>query len=857
MDQYNAIKVEHPEALLLFRVGDFYETFGEDAIKTSQILGIVLTKRHNGAASEIELAGFPHHAIDTYLPKLVRAGERVAICDQLENPKETKTIVKRGVVEIVTPGVSLNDEVLDQRANNYLCAVSAGKDRFGLACVDISTGEFCTTEGSRSEIDKLLHAYAPKELLYQRNSKDELVSEWRDKVSSYALDDWAFSEEQGEKAVQDHFGTNSLKGLALDNMSLAVVAAGVVIKYLEKTMHSGLGHILSISRISHGDHLWLDSATVRNLELIHPQHAGGKALVDMLDHTVTPMGGRALKRDLLFPSMNIKTLNARLDAVEQLTGNSELLEDLMRELRNVGDLERAMSKIAARKIDPSGLVRTARALAVIEPFIKRCKAMKGALSKASRAMPSVQDIADLIQRKINEDAPVLLTKGNVICSGVDEELDKLRDLQTGGKNEMEEIRLKEIERSGISSLKIGHNNVFGYYLEVRNVHKDKVPEEWDRKQTLVNAERYVCAELKELEVKIFSAEEKIQIIEMRLYDDLIDALCQHFERIAKTCAVVSELDRIMCFAKLAVKNKYVRPDLNEGNELRIINGRHPVIEDQLPIDQEYVPNDIHLDHDEQQLVMITGPNMSGKSAVLRQTALIVIMAQIGCFVPASSASIGICDRVFTRVGASDNISAGESTFMVEMNETASILNNLSDRSLVLLDEIGRGTSTYDGISIAWAIAEFIHEHPKARAKTLFATHYHELNEMTELFPRIKNYNVSVKEVGKKVLFLRKLQPGGSAHSFGIHVAKMAGMPQLVVDRANKLLLRLEEQHGEAATKDRAEGLKDSSLQLSFVQLDDPVLQRIREELETLDINTLTPIEALMKLNEIKRIGGGS
>jgi len=856
MDQYNGIKAEHPEALVLFRVGDFYETFGEDAIKTSQILGIVLTKRHNGAASEIELAGFPHHAIDTYLPKLVRAGERVAICDQLENPKETKTIVKRGVVEIVTPGVSLNDEVLDQRANNFLCALTRENDRFGFACVDVSTGEFSTTEGSKSEIDKLLHAYAPKEFLYQRGSKDELVSEWRDKVSSYAMDDWAFSQEQGKKAVQDHFGTSTLKGLALDDMPLAVVAAGVVIKYLEKTMHSGLGHILSISRIKQGSQLWLDRATVRNLELIHPQHAGGKALVDILDHTVTPMGGRALKRDLLFPSMNIKTLNARLDAVEQLTGNVELLEDLMRELRNVGDLERAMSKIAARKIDPRGLIRTAHAFAVIDPFIKRCKAMKGALAKTARDMPSVQDIAELISGKINENAPVLLNKGNVICSGVDEELDALRELETGGKNEMEQIRIREMERSGIASLKIGHNNVFGYYLEVRNSHKDKVPEEWDRKQTLVNAERYVCGELKELEVRILSAEEKIQVIEQRLYNDLIDELCQHFERMTKTCAVVSELDRIMCFAKLAVKNKYVRPELNDGKSLKIVDGRHPVIEDQLPVDQQYVPNDISLDMEGQQLIMITGPNMSGKSAVLRQTALIVIMAQIGCFVPASSAHIGIFDRVFTRVGASDNISAGESTFMVEMNETASILNNLSDRSLVLLDEIGRGTSTYDGISIAWAIAEFIHEHPKARAKTLFATHYHELNEMADLFPRINNYNVSIKEVGKKVLFLRKLQPGGSAHSFGIHVAKMAGMPQLVVDRANKLLLRLEEKHGEAATKGRAEKLAENGMQLSFVQLDDPVLQRIREELETLDINTLTPIEALMKLNEIKRIGGG-
>lgn len=855
MDQYNAIKLEHPEALLLFRVGDFYETFGEDAVKASQILGIVLTKRHNGAASEIELAGFPHHSIDTYLPKLVRAGERVAICDQLEDPKDVKGIVKRGVTEVVTPGVSLNDEVLDQRQNNYLCAVIEGRQKMGVAFVDVSTGEFSATEGSRAEVEKLLHSFDPKELLYQRGSKDELISTLRDKVSSFAMDDWVFTFDQGEQALKAHFGTTSLKGLSLDDAPLAVMAAGAVLKYLERTKHGSLGHIMTIARIQNDAHLWLDRSTVRNLELVHPQHEGGRALVDVLDHTVTPMGGRALRRDLLFPSRDIKELDQRLDAVEQFVGNTELLEEFMRDLRKVGDLERSMSKIATGRIDPRGLVRTGHALAIIDPFIAKCQSMKGALAKATRKAPSVNDIALDIAAKLNDEAPVALNKGNAIRSGVDQELDELRALSNGGKEGLQKVQAREIERTGITSLKIGHNNVFGYYLEVRNAHKDKVPEDWHRKQTLVNAERYICEELKELEVRILGAEEKIQVIEQRIYSELIAELCGHFERMSAACAIISEVDRILCFAKLAVKNKYVRPVLNDGPVLEIKSGRHPVIEAHLPVDQEYVPNDVHLDETEQQIIMITGPNMSGKSAVLRQTALIAIMAQIGCFVPAASANIGIFDRIFTRVGASDNISAGESTFMVEMNETASILNNLSERSLVLLDEIGRGTSTYDGISIAWAIAEYIHEHPRARAKTLFATHYHELNEMTNVFPRIKNFNVAIKEVGNKVLFLRKLVPGGSAHSFGIHVAKMAGMPQLVVNRANKLLARLEKDHGEAALKERSEQLSENSMQLSFVQLDDPVLLRIREELEVLDINTLTPVEALMKLNEIKRIGG--
>lgn len=855
MDQYNSIKIEHPEALLLFRVGDFYETFGEDAIKASQILGIVLTKRHNGAASEIELAGFPHHSLDTYLPKLVRAGERVAICDQLEDPKQVKGIVKRGVTEVVTPGVSLNDEVLDQRQNNYLCSVVEGKYQLGIAFVDVSTGEFSAAEGSPSEVEQLLHSFAPKELLYQRGSQHDLISEMRDMVSSFAMDDWLYTLDHGRQSVQAHFGTVSLKGLALDDAPLAVVAAGVILKYLERTKHDSLGHILSITRLRSDTNLWLDRATVSNLELLRPQHEGGCALIDVMDHTVTPMGGRALRRDLLFPAMDRKALEKRLDAVEQLVGNAELLEELMRQLRQVGDLERAMSRIAAGKIGPKALLRTGQALASIDPFLLRCKGMKGALARSVRNAPSVQDIGDLILRQIHEDAPVVLNKGITIKEGVDPDLDELRQLAAGGKDGLQKVLEKEIKRTGINSLKIGHNNVFGYYLEVRNAHKDKVPPEWHRKQTLVNAERYICEELKELEVKVLSAEEKVQAIEHRLYERLVGTLAGHFDRLSAVCAVLSEVDRILCFAKLALKNHYVRPVLNDGHELKVIAGRHPVIEEQLPTGQEYVPNDVFLDKEEQQIIMITGPNMSGKSAVLRQTALIAIMAQIGSFVPADSAEIGIFDRIFTRVGASDNISAGESTFMVEMNETASILNNLSDRSLVLLDEIGRGTSTYDGISIAWAIAEYVHEHPLAKARTLFATHYHELNEMTNVFPRIKNYNVSIKETAGKVHFLRKLIPGGSEHSFGIHVAKMAGMPQLVVDRAQKLLARLEKEHGDAALKDRSQKLVEQSAQLSFIQLDDPVLQRIREELETLDINTLTPVEALMKLNEIKRIGG--
>ncbi len=863
MKQYNQIKARHPEALLLFRVGDFYETFREDAIKTSKILGIILTKRKNGTAAEIELAGFPHHSLDTYLPKLVRAGQRVAICDQLEDPKMTKTIVKRGVTELVTPGLSFNDQVLEQGKNNFLCAIHFGKEEIGVAFLDVSTGEFLVAEGNREYIDKLISGFEPSEIIYQKNRNKDFQGQFGENHYTFRLEDWIFTTEYANENLNKHFGTSSLKGFGIENLSLAIVAAGAVFHYLNENQHQKLGHITAISRIEEEKYVWLDRFTIRNLELVYSTNENAKTLADFLDKTYTPMGGRMMKRWMVLPLKDQKPINERLDVVDYLTKNEEISFELGQRLREIGDLERLISKVAVGKVNPKEVMHLRRTLLQIQPIKNLLQDNKiASLKKMMEQLNACETLIQLIETNLCDDPAGQIGKGMIIRSGFHQELDDLREISFNGKDYLERLQEREAERTGIPSLKVSFNNVFGYYIEVRNTHKDKVPEDWIRKQTLVSAERYITEELKEYESKILGAEEKIYAIEARLFQDLVVGMSDYIQPIQHNATVIARLDCLFSFSQVALENKYNRPEINDGLILDIKNGRHPVIEKRLALGEEYIANDVLLDNNSLQIIMITGPNMSGKSAILRQTALIVLMAQMGCFVPADAAKIGLVDKIFTRVGASDNISSGESTFMVEMNETASILNNISDRSLILLDEIGRGTSTYDGISIAWAIAEFLHENPKAKSKTLFATHYHELNEMHKRFERIKNYNVSVKEMGKKVLFLRKLVPGGSAHSFGIHVARMAGMPNFVVQRAEQVLKDLESSHASVGNsskgkKSTKEVLNESAnMQLSFFQLNDPVLQNIHDELISIDINTLTPVEALMKLHEIKKLTGG-
>lgn len=859
MKQYNQIKAKHPDALLLFRVGDFYETFGEDAIRCSQILGIVLTKRKNGAAAFVELAGFPHHSLDTYLPKLVRAGNRVAICDQLEDPKTTKKIVKRGVTELVTPGVALNDQVLDTKANNFLATVTFDRkyQQAGVSFLDISTGEFLIAEGSITYVDKLLQGFQPSEVLYQRNMDEVFENAFGDQFYTYVLEDWVFTREFAEDLLLKHFQTASLKGFGVDELELGVIAAGAALQYLAETKHGETSHIRSISRIAEELYVWLDRFTIRNLELVSSPHPDAITLYDVLDHTVSPMGSRMLKRWMVLPLCQKKEIESRHNVVEFWVSNPELAESISREIKSIGDLERLISKVATGRINPRELNQLKSALESIEPIREQF------LNSGNEELRLLGDqlnpcavIRDRIAKEIKEDPPLLVNKGGVIADGINSELDDLRSISTNGKDHLLAIQQREAEKTGISSLKVAYNNVFGYYLEVRNTYKDKVPETWIRKQTLTQAERYITEELKVLEQKILGAEEKISDLEQKLYQSLVSDVTNYVAPIQLNAQLIARVDVLISFAKIAIRQGYVRPHLHENAVLNIQNGRHPVIEQNLPLGESYVANDIYLDTEQQQIVMITGPNMSGKSAILRQTALITLMAQMGSFVPAKSADIGIVDKIFTRVGASDNISSGESTFMVEMNETASILNNITDRSLVLLDEIGRGTSTYDGISIAWAIAEYIHQHPKARAKTLFATHYHELNEMATGFDRIHNYNVSVREVKGKIIFLRKLVKGGSNHSFGIHVAKLAGMPVAVIDRAKQVLKQLEKSHSSELSGKAKEIAQEEAMQLSFFQLDDPVLSQVKEEIMRTDINTLTPVEALMKLNEIKKMVGG-
>ena len=855
MQQYNRIKAKYPDAVLLFRVGDFYETFGEDAIKASRILGIVLTNRANGS-SKIELAGFPHHSLDTYLPKLVRSGCRVAICDQLEDPKATKKIVKRGVTELVTPGVSYNEKTLDLRSNNFLASIHIEKEGLGVAFLDVSTGEFFAAQGNWEYIDKLLQSFSPSEVIYQKQHKAAFTQRYADSFFTFTLEDWVFSQTYTEELLLNHFQTKSLKGFGVDQLDMGVVAAGAALHYLQETQHNKVAHIASITRIEEDRFVWMDHFTIRNLELVQASGVNGVSLLDILDHTVSPMGARMLRRWLVLPLKEQKAIQDRLNIVDYFTHEAEVADELAEQIKQMGDLERLISKVATARICPREVVQLKRALNAIIPVVEHCSTSGNeSLASLAALLNPCDPIREKIARELQEDAPVQLVKGNVMAAGVSQELDELRNISTSAKDHLEQIRERETERTGIPSLKISFNNVFGYYLEVRNSHKDKVPDEWIRKQTLVNAERYITEELKELEVKILSASDKILALEQQLFNDLVQSLMDYVQIVQRNSQLIARVDVLLSFAKIALQNGYVKPELNDSFSLNIKDGRHPVIEKQLALDEAYVANDVYLDNETQQIIMITGPNMSGKSALLRQTALIVLMAQMGSFVPAKVASLGLVDKIFTRVGASDNISSGESTFMVEMNETASILNNVSDRSLILLDEIGRGTSTYDGISIAWAIAEFLHEN-KAKAKTLFATHYHELNEMTETFSRIKNFNVSVKEVDKKILFLRKLKPGGSAHSFGIHVAKMAGMPPSLIRRANAILAHMEKTHtSEELTKKTKAIHQETDMQLSFFQLDDPVLEQVKDEIIKTDINTLTPVEALMKLNEIKKMIG--
>ena len=851
MKQYNEIKRKYPDACLLFRVGDFYETFGEDAVRASKILGIVLTKRGAGSETEMALAGFPHHSLNTYLPKLVKAGLRVAICDQLEDPKMTKTIVKRGVTELVTPGVAMNDEVLHSKSNNFLASIYFGKRQLGIAFLDVSTGEFLTAQGNEEYIDKLLQNFVPSEILIQKNNKAQFKEIFGEDFNVFYLEDWVYKEDYAQETLMNHFQTKSLKGFGIDELADGIIASGAILYYLSETQHNKIQHITNIQRIAEDAYVWMDRFTIRNLELYHSVSQNAVTLLDVIDRTLSPMGSRLLKRWLALPLKDSDKIRSRHEVVSYLKENQEILQNIQYQIKQISDLERLISKVATGKISPREVIYLKESLDAIIPIKSIALESK---QEAVRVIGDSLHACDLLREKIkttlNQEAPVAIAKGNAIATGVHVELDELRNIAFSGKEFLEGIEKREFERTGISSLKISFNNVFGYYIEVRNTHKDKVPAEWIRKQTLVNAERYITEELKEYETKILGAEEKIHQIESQLFEQLVIWIGTYIKPVQLNANLVAQLDCLMSFAQLAIENNYVCPILDDTFELEITNGRHPVIEKQLPVGVPYVANDVFLDRDTQQLIMITGPNMSGKSAILRQTALIVLLAQMGSFVPAEKVRMGVVDKIFTRVGASDNISMGESTFMVEMNETASILNNISDRSLVLLDEIGRGTSTYDGISIAWAIAEFLHENP-ARPKTLFATHYHELNEMSELLPRIQNYNVSVKELKDTVLFIRKLVKGGSAHSFGIHVAKMAGMPQMVIQKAQKLLKKLEKNH----SSDALNTIKSSKdeMQLNIFNMDDPLLEEIREDILNLDINTLTPVEALMKLNELKRM----
>jgi len=860
MKQYNAIKVKYPDAMLLFRVGDFYETFGEDAKKAAEILGIILTKRGAGSDSETALAGFPHHSLNTYLPKLVKAGMRVAICDQLEDPKMTKTIVKRGVTELVTPGVSLNDEVLQSKKNNFLAAIhfhtsirSATNKQIGISFLDVSTGEFLVAEGNAEYIDKLVQNFNPSEILVEKQNKQQFLELFENRYYAFYLDDWVFQKEYAYETLQNHFEVKNLKGFGIQDLKNGIIAAGAVLYYLSETQHNQLKHIQTIGRIAEDNYVWMDRFTVRNLELYNPNSVNAVTLLDVIDKTISPMGGRLLKRWLALPLKNIDEIKNRHELVKFFIDSVDFSKTVTYQLKQISDLERLISKVATSKASPREIVLLKSSLQAILPIKSAAEKSKNkTVKKLGAQLHSCDVLIAKISETLFDDAPVNINKGNAIANGVHQELDDLRAIASSGKEYLDEMLARETERTGISSLKIAFNNVFGYYIEVRNTHKDKVPTTWIRKQTLVNAERYITEELKEYETKILGAEEKIQVLEQEIFSKLLQYIIQFVQKIQENAQIIAKIDCLLGFSVLAVDNNYVRPQMDESTDLEIKNGRHPVIEKQLPIDQTYIANDVVLNRNQQQIIMITGPNMSGKSAILRQTALIVLLAQMGSYVPAQNAKIGIVDKIFTRVGASDNISMGESTFMVEMNETASILNNISDRSLVLLDEIGRGTSTYDGISIAWAISEFLHEHP-SKAKTLFATHYHELNEMTATFERIKNFNVSVKELEDNIIFLRKLVSGGSNHSFGIHVAKLAGMPNMVIHRANKILSQLEKNNKNSEVKDVLKQAQHEEMQLSFFQLDDPLLENIREEILATNIDTLTPIEALMKLNEIKRI----
>ncbi|MBB1193661.1 DNA mismatch repair protein MutS [Flavobacterium sp. SOK18b] len=861
MKQYNEIKRKYPDACLLFRVGDFYETFGEDAVRASKILGIVLTKRGAGSEGETALAGFPHHSLNTYLPKLVKAGLRVAICDQLEDPKMTKTIIKRGVTELVTPGVSMNDEVLQSKTNNFLAAIYFANKIIGISFLDVSTGEFLTAQGNAEYIDKLLQNFSPSEVLIPKNKKGEFKEAFGEDFHNFYLEDWVFKEDYAFETLTKHFQTVSLKGFGIEDLNEGIIASGAILYYLSETQHNRVQHITSIQRIAEDAYVWMDRFTIRNLELYHSYNPNAVTLLDVIDKTLSPMGGRLLKRWLALPLKDSHKIKGRHQVVSYLKENQSVLKNIQNQIKQISDLERLISKIAAGKVSPREVIYLKESLDAIIPIkTLALQSQQEAVKVIGDSLHSCDLLREKIKSVLNQDAPVAIAKGNAIAPGVHAELDELRAISTSGKEFLEGIEKRESQATGISSLKISFNNVFGYYIEVRNMHKDKVPVEWIRKQTLVNAERYITEELKEYETKILGAEEKIHKIEVELFEQLVSWIATYIKPVQMNANLIAQLDCLCSFTQLAVENKYVCPELDDSFELDIKNGRHPVIEKQLPVGTPYIANDVFLDRETQQLIMITGPNMSGKSAILRQTALIVLLAQMGSFVPAESLRMGIVDKIFTRVGASDNISMGESTFMVEMNETASILNNISDRSLVLLDEIGRGTSTYDGISIAWAIAEFLHEHP-SQPKTLFATHYHELNEMSESLTRIQNYNVAVKELKDNVLFIRKLVKGGSAHSFGIHVAKMAGMPQIVILKAQKLLKKLERNHSSDAlngTKTSKQGsiLKGEPaepMQMSFFNLDDPLLEEIKEEIISLDINTITPMEALMKLNEIKRM----
>jgi DNA mismatch repair protein MutS len=858
MKQYYAIKAKHPDAVLLFRVGDFYETFGEDAIRAANILGITLTRRANGAASYVELAGFPYHALDTYLPKLVRSGQRVAICEQLEDPKLTKKIVKRGITELVTPGVTFNDHVLENRENNFLASIYMDGQVHGIAFLDVSTGEFLTSEGERSFIDKLLSSFRPKELLIQKSHREAFIEAYGEQYYTFPLDEWVYTEEHAREKLHRQFGTHNLKGFGIQHMRHGIIASGAILQYLELTQHRATAHISSLSRIEQDHYVWLDRFTIRNLEIFHSLYEGASTLLEVMDRTITPMGSRLLKRWLSLPLKDVLLIRERHNMVAHIKEEDDFRDFITRQIKQVGDLERIISKVAVGRVTPRELVQLKVALSAIGPVKERCEQSgEVALQKLAKQLDPCQEVKSRIEREIREDPPVLLNKGGVIAEGVSEELDELREIMFSGKDYLLELQKREMEQTGIPSLKVAFNNVFGYYIEVRNTHRDKVPSEWIRKQTLVSAERYITEELKSYEEKILGAEEKSLDLEARLFQGLVEWVSGSVEMIQRNASLIARLDCLVSFATIAIDYHYCRPEVNESTTIEIKGGRHPVIERQLKPDEEYISNDVMLDEEEQQIIILTGPNMSGKSAFLRQTALITLMAQVGSFVPAESARIGWVDKIFTRVGASDNISLGESTFMVEMLEAASILNNLTDRSLVILDEIGRGTSTYDGISIAWAMVEYIHEQPGGRAKTLFATHFHELNEMESSFSRIRNYNVSIRELDDRVIFLRKLIPGGSEHSFGIHVARMAGMPKSVVKRAGEILEELERTGGEKHLSKPVGTLANQreGLQLSFFQLDDPVLKQIRDQIAGLDIDHLTPVEALNKLNEIKKLSG--